>query len=144
VSSAADLRTTTRLPRPKNSSAERAPSIALARSERRDRVRCEVYIDIDGTSGQGAFAGVTHDLSEAGTFIATELDRPVGTLVELRLYLEGSAEPLRCVGEVRWKRAVGQGSDAPPGMGLRFVLLEPESRHAIQRFHAQLSPLDDL
>jgi uncharacterized protein (TIGR02266 family) len=144
VSSAADLRTTKRLPRPKNSDGERASAIALARSERRDRVRCEVYIDIDGSTGQGTFAGVTHDLSEAGTFIATELDRPVGTLVQLHLHLAGDTEPLRCVGEVRWKRGAGQGSDAPPGMGLRFVLLEPESRHAIQRFLSQLSPLDDL
>jgi uncharacterized protein (TIGR02266 family) len=111
------------------------------RSERRDRVRCEVRIDIDLSSEAGAYPAVTRDLSEVGAFIATELERKVGSLVELHLHLPGGEAPLRCVGEVRWRRAASAGPDTPPGLGLRFVLLEPEARRAIQSFLIERSPV---
>jgi uncharacterized protein (TIGR02266 family) len=142
----ADLAETKPQPRPRGVPAsERSPKLVAGRSERRDRVRCEVHIDIEGQSGQDRFAGVTRDLSQAGAFIATELALPVGTLVHLHLHLPASPEPFRCVGEVRWQRAADPTQDEPAGLGLRFVLLEPEARRAIQAFLVARAPtlLDD-
>jgi uncharacterized protein (TIGR02266 family) len=136
----AELTATQRLPRRTESVVTRRVTLA-SRSERRDRVRCEVRIDIDLESDCGACPAVTRDLSEGGAFVATELERPVGTLIELDLHLPGGEAPLRCVGEVRWRRATGAGSDAPAGFGLRFVLLEPEARRTIQSFLAERSPV---
>jgi uncharacterized protein (TIGR02266 family) len=136
----AELIATQRLPRRTESVVTRRVPV-VSRGERRDRVRCEVRIDIDLSSEGGAYQAVTRDLSEVGAFIATELERPVGTLIELYLHLPGGEPPLRCVGEVRWRRATGAGPDAPPGLGLRFVLLEPEARRAIQAFLAERSPV---
>lgn len=110
------------------------------KSERRDRVRCEVHIDIDVQSGETCQAGVTRDLSEAGAFIATELELDAGSVVELRVHLPGH-EPIRCLGEVRWRRATAQ-SDAPVGVGLRFVLLDADALRALQAFLLARAPLD--
>jgi uncharacterized protein (TIGR02266 family) len=112
------------------------------RGERRDRVRCEVQIDIDVRSGSKTYAGVTRDLSEAGVFIATELNLGVGSTVELRVHLSATAEPVRCLGEVRWRRAPGAESGAPAGVGLRFVVLDADSLRAIQAFLLDRAPLD--
>jgi uncharacterized protein (TIGR02266 family) len=137
----ADLTTTQRLPRPREVPMPIRPDKpGKGAGERRDRVRCEVHIDLEVRSEESAYSGVTRDLSEAGVFIATELDRPVGTLVELSLRLPNRSEPCRCVGEVRWVRSPDADRDAPPGLGLRFVLLEPEARRAIQGFLAERTP----
>src|SRR5688572_28868450 len=113
-----DLTATQRHPRRANLAVpERAPKPGHETSERRDRVRCEVHIDIEASSGERSYAGVTSDLSEAGVFIATELDRPVGTLVELVLRLPNRTAPLRCVGEVRWVRSADAAKNVPPGLG---------------------------
>jgi uncharacterized protein (TIGR02266 family) len=136
-----DLGTTERRPRRANLlPPERAPKSIKESSERRDRVRCEVHIDIDATSGEGSYSGVTRDLSESGVFIATELHRPVGTQVELALHLPNREQPLRCVGEVRWLRAANAEKDTQPGLGLRFVRLEPEARRRLQSFLAERVP----
>jgi uncharacterized protein (TIGR02266 family) len=141
----ADLTVTQRLPRPREVPAPiPARKPAKGAGERRDRVRCEVHIDLEVKSDDRAYSGMTRDLSEAGVFIATELDRPVGTLVDLLLRLPHRSEPCPCVGEVRWVRAPSDDPNAPPGLGLRFVLLDPEARQAIKAFLADRLPaLDD-
>jgi uncharacterized protein (TIGR02266 family) len=111
-------------------------------SERRDRVRCEVHVDIDVQSGERLHAGVTRDLSEAGAFVVTELELEAGTCVDIAVHLPGRAEPLCCTGEVRWRRAPGSGSSEPAGVGLRFVALESEVRRALQAYLLECAPLD--
>jgi uncharacterized protein (TIGR02266 family) len=137
----ADLGAPQSLPRPREVPMPIRPGTpAKGAGERRDRVRCEVHIELEVTSDQSSYSGVTRDLSEAGVFIATELNRPVGTLVDLSLRLPNRSEPCRCVGEVRWVRSADADRDAPPGLGLRFVLVEPEARRAIQAFLAERAP----
>ena len=96
-----------------------------------------------GIVGVGrTYAGVTRDLSLGGAFIATELDLPAGSSVELRLHLPGSEGPLRCLGEVRWSRGPGENSGASAGIGLRFVLLEADARRVLGAFLAEHTPPD--
>jgi uncharacterized protein (TIGR02266 family) len=115
---------------------------AARASERRDRVRCEVRTEIDVESAGGSATGVTRDLSEAGVFVVTDLERAVGTLLELRLHLPSEESPIRCFGEVRWCREMGTEDEAHAGLGLRFVALEPESRRRLQAFLLAQAPLD--
>jgi uncharacterized protein (TIGR02266 family) len=137
----ADLTSTQRHPRgPTLAVPERAPKPGKEAGERRDRLRCEVHIDIDASSGAGSSSGVTRDLSEAGVFVATELERAVGTRVELTLHLPNRPAPLCCVGEVRWVRCADAAKDLPSGLGLRFVSLEPDARRGLQSFLAERAP----
>ena len=51
------------------------------------------------------------------------------------------------MGEVCWIRQYSETSDSPPGMGLRFIELAPESRQKIDAFLKNREPLffdDDI
>jgi uncharacterized protein (TIGR02266 family) len=112
-----------------------------ANANRRAHSRHNIEVEIDLTSDHNFFAGITLDLSEGGVFVATHLEKDIGTLIDLTLRLPGVATPVRCVGEVRWLRAYSESSDVPPGLGLRFVLLEPGAREMIQGFLAAREPM---
>jgi uncharacterized protein (TIGR02266 family) len=113
----------------------------LPGSQRREHARHRLELEIDVSSDHNFYTGITSDLSEGGVFVATHLERAVGTVVDLAFKLPGSDEVLQAVGEVRWLRAYSESSDAPPGLGIRFVLLGPGVREAIQRFLAQRDPM---
>ena len=107
---------------------------------RRAHKRHRFELEIDITSDHNFYSGITRDLSAGGVFVATHLEKPVGTLVDLALKLPKNDTPLRFVGEVRWVRSYNEQSDAPPGFGVRFVLLEPGARAAIERFLTEREP----
>lgn len=109
--------------------------------ERRDRVRCEVRIDIDVEGAEGPHACVTRNLSEMGAFLVTELERPLGSRLALSLHL-GDA-PIRCAAEVRWVRRSSGSDNAPNGFGVRLIQLEPEVKRRIQMLLLELAPLED-
>ncbi len=110
-------------------------------ANRREHSRHNIEVEIDVASDHNFYAGITLDLSEGGVFVATHLEKEIGTVVDLQLRLPGVTSPVRCVGEVRWLRTYSESSDAPPGIGLRFVLLEPGAREAIQGFLASREPM---
>jgi uncharacterized protein (TIGR02266 family) len=112
-------------------------------SERRDRVRCEVRIDIDVEGEGGPVACVTRNLSEMGAFLVTELERPLGTELALSLHLGEGGAPIRCTGEVRWVRRNHGSADQPNGFGIRLVRLDPELKRRIQLLLLELAPLDE-
>jgi uncharacterized protein (TIGR02266 family) len=114
---------------------------AATADQRREYQRHRIEIEIDVSSDHNFYAGITSDLSEGGVFVATHLERSVGTLVDLAFRLPGTDQPLQAVGEVRWLRSYSESSDVPPGLGIRFVLLGPGAREAIQRFLAQRDPM---
>ena len=112
-------------------------------SERRDRVRCEVRIDIDVDGEDGPVACVTRNLSDTGAFIVTELERPLGSLLTLTLHLRGADAPVRCTGEVRWVRRNGKAGDMPNGFGVRLIRLDPELKRRIQTLLFAIAPPEE-
>jgi hypothetical protein len=60
------------------------------------------------------------DLSEGGMFIESPAPAAPGTLVKLEC--SGEHGILRALGMVAWRR---DGADAPTGMGVRFLRIEP-------------------
>jgi uncharacterized protein (TIGR02266 family) len=109
--------------------------------ERRQHARLDAEFDVTFESEHNFYTGFSEDISEGGIFVATHELRPVGTVSEVHFTLPGIDRPLRVRGEVRWHRRPRAGSNTWPGMGLRFVELEPATRRLIERFVNKREPL---
>lgn len=109
--------------------------------QRRAYPRFSVDLDVSLGSDHNFYAGFAENLSVGGVFVATHLLKPVGERLELSIHLPDSEIVVRGVGEVRWLRMYSEQSNVPPGMGVRFVHLEPGSLEAIEHFLKQRDPL---
>lgn len=82
------------------------------------------------------------DLSADGMFIIVTEDAPppVGTRLALRFWLPSSDKLVATPANVVWLNTPGEGLriSHPPGMGVRFVDLDPEDRRLIEGFVASL------
>jgi hypothetical protein len=67
--------------------------------------------------------------------------KPVGEKMEFSISVPGIVTPVRGVGEVRWVREYSEQSNVGPGVGLRFISLEPGSLEAIESFLKDREPL---
>jgi uncharacterized protein (TIGR02266 family) len=74
----------------------------------------------------------TQDVGEGGLFLKTEFPLDPGTRFGCRFHL-GSA-PLLAEGEVAWIRNGPPESDPPPGMGVRFVAVNPTDAERLRQF----------
>lgn len=108
---------------------------------RREHDRFGVELDVTVTSDHNFYAGFVENMSVGGIFIATHQLKPVGSLLEFAVNLPGREQPIKGTGEVRWVRLYSEASNVPPGMGIKFQQLDPESLKAIQEFLAQREPL---
>jgi len=129
-----------------------AASLAQARSEafaapagedrpaKRAQQRLTMELDVDLDGGDGTCQGFSENLSRGGMFVATHLEKAVGSSVEFCIHMPEGFDAVRGVGEVRWIRAHDEWSDVPPGMGILFVRLEPGCADTLARFvsHLQL------
>ncbi len=109
--------------------------------QRREHPRFGVDLEVNLGSDHNFYAGFAENISAGGIFVATHKLRPEGETIELTIRLPFAAQPVRGRGEVRWIREYNELSNTPPGMGIRFVELEPGSLEAIQSFLRQRDPL---
>jgi uncharacterized protein (TIGR02266 family) len=98
-------------------------------------------INVDIVSEHNFYAGLSLNISEGGLFVATHVEYPVGTKLEIRLLLPGDEEPTTIKTEVRWVRPHNADADGSAGMGLRFIGLSPEVMTKIHRFAQNRDPL---
>lgn len=108
---------------------------------RRAHPRYEVELDVSIGSDHNFYAGFVENMSVTGVFIATHALRPVGETLEVTIHLPDSEVCVRGRGEVRWIRDYSEESNVPPGMGVRFLDLDPVSAGAVERFLKQRAPL---
>lgn len=108
---------------------------------RREHPRHAVDLDVSIGSDHNFYAGFAENLSAGGIFVATHMLKPVGELIEFSIFLPGTSAPVRGRGEVRWVREYNERSNVPPGMGIRFIELEPGSTEAIAAFLRHRDPL---
>jgi uncharacterized protein (TIGR02266 family) len=138
-SDARELRTMAGFPAaPRPTGRPRRPSGFEGSDRRTQDKRVYVEVEIGLTTESHIYTGLSHDVSTGGVFVATyELARP-GTLVTLYFVLP-DGHVVNAEGVVRWTRDAS--GDAPPGMGVAFVNISPESLGHIASFCASRPPL---
>jgi uncharacterized protein (TIGR02266 family) len=108
-------------------------------SEQRRDARFAVDLDVTMGSDHNFYAGFVENVSKGGIFIATHTVRKVGEVIDFSVNLPGAA--ISGVGEVRWVRLYSEGSNVPPGLGLRFIELSAGAPEAIAAFLKDREPL---
>jgi len=110
-------------------------------SQRREHARYKVELDVSLGSDHNFYVGFVENMSTGGVFIATHLLRAVGEVFDLAIHVPSSEAMISGTGEVRWVREYSERSNVPPGMGVRFIHLEPGSLEAIEQFLARREPI---
>lgn len=71
------------------------------------------------------------DISRGGIFIKSKTPMSVGTLLKFEFQLKDHSSLIHGVGRVVWNREASANS--PPGMGIKFIKMDPESRALVDR-----------
>jgi uncharacterized protein (TIGR02266 family) len=139
-SDARELRTMSGYPRaPAPTGHFRRPS-GFDGSDRRAQGDKRVFVEVEIglTTESHIYTGISLDVSTGGVFVATYDPAPVGTSVTLYFVLP-DGHVVNAGGVVRWTRA--QSGESPPGMGVAFARISPESLRHIANFCASRPPL---
>ena len=79
-----------------------------------------------------------HDISPGGMFVKTPKAFVPGTLLKFEVRIAGDISVISGVGRVAWKRdAESVTPSLPPGMGVKFIKLDDESKAVIERLTAK-------
>ncbi len=81
--------------------------------------------------------GFSQDIGRGGMFIQTAQPVRPGAIITLLLPLPTVELPFWATASVRWKRDPGPASPAPAGMGVEFLVIDPESQRVLHHFLAQ-------
>lgn len=99
--------------------------------ERRSYERVPVSWSVDYQSGETFLYSYITNISAMGIFIYSVDPLPVGSQLALRFAPPGE-EPFELMGEVAWINPYREGGEnLNPGMGVRFVDLEPAMRERL-------------
>ena len=96
------------------------------------RITLERKITLDFPHLQGFLTEYSSNISMTGMFVRSERPEAPGTVVAFEFGLADGLDLISGQAEVVWRREVNGGPGRPPGMGLRFVWLDNESRHLIR------------
>lgn len=110
---------------------------ARPEKERRLHPRTSISTEITFTSDSNFYTGLTRDISQGGIFLATHIPVSRGSIIDLEFTLPDNGTPIRAQGEVRWIAEYNPTSDAPPGIGCRFLDLSKTDSERIERFVQQ-------
>jgi hypothetical protein len=99
-----------------------------------ERIPFTAPVELIAPGSAAPWSVAAQDVSETGIFVRTTEAFSTGDLLSLRFEVDGAAIHVRAA-EVMWTRRVDalQRDERPPGLGLRFVSIEPSSRAAIAR-----------
>lgn len=104
-------------------------------AERRTAPRIELEVEVGLETEHNFYTGLTQDISSGGLFVATGLVYRVGERLTVRFTLPGRNEPIVAESEVRWVRDTRfMKTDAPEGVGLKFLGLSAEAKKDIDQF----------
>lgn len=108
---------------------ERDPMPSDAPADRRTAQRVEVTWSVDCETEETFVYASISNISAVGIFVRTNEPLAVGTRLTLRFAPPGAPDPFVLDGVVQWVNPVRAFSTNPnPGMGVRFVDLEPSAR----------------
>lgn len=114
-------------PKVKGDAVAAAP--AASEADRRAAPRVLVDLEVDCASEDNYLFAYITDISATGIFVRTTTPEEPGTHLNLRLSGE-HAGPLEAEGEVIWVNPYRPGTpdNLHPGMGIRFLQLDADSR----------------
>ncbi len=75
----------------------------------------------------------SQNISRTGIFVRATEPAPIGSRVHFEYRLADDSRVMRGVGIVRWVRTEAADPDKPPGMGIEFVDLDPQTDELIHR-----------
>ena len=114
-----------------------ATALALtptAADDRRASARYALELQVSGGSEHQFFTGFTENISNGGLFIATYQTLPLGSRFDITFTLPGIDKPFEADCVVCWVREYNDMEpDTKPGMGVRFLNLDPESTRFLDR-----------
>jgi uncharacterized protein (TIGR02266 family) len=91
----------------------------MSEDEKRRDTREPVTLFVEYEGADDLVGDFTENLSSGGTFVATNRELPIGTVVRLVLSFPGLLEPIAIEGTVRWTRRDGEDGDG--GAGIEFA-----------------------
>lgn len=108
---------------------------------RRRAARYRVELDVTLSSEHNFYTGLVENISQGGVFIATHRPQSIGDVMDLSIRIPNSTNVIRGTGEVRWIRDFSEQSNTPPGVGVRFLELDPDSIEIVEQFLARREPI---
>jgi uncharacterized protein (TIGR02266 family) len=106
-------------------------------SNNRIQERHSVSARVTMGSEHNFYTGFTQDISSGGLFLATNELGEIGDIITFGLQLGEGQTEIELQGEVRWVRESNEWtSDVPPGMGVKFLGLDPRIGEKIEEFIA--------
>ena len=114
--------------------------------ERREWHRVLVDLKVDYRNSDNFLFAYISDLSETGIFIRTNTPELPGTQLNLRFMPDdGNRQLLQLEGEVIWVNELRPENpdNINPGMGVKFVGLDPDSRHRLVKYIKTFAFLED-
>ncbi len=102
------------------------------RSEATPRLPVELEVDCATEQMAEPVTLTTQDVGEGGLFLKTEFPLDPGTRFGCRFHI--GDDPLLAEGEVAWIRNGPPESDPPPGMGVRFLAVNPEDGERLRQY----------
>lgn len=104
------------------------------RSERRAEARVPVDLWVESEEGEATYFQRAGNLSAGGAYFTQTMPHPVGTRVRLRFALPDDPGEIQCHGEIVSALAAGE-----PGMGVKFLDLDPKIQERIRALAQQLA-----
>lgn len=104
-----------------------------AQKRRQQRVGVTLKVQLKYADRDAFVERFSINVSKNGLFIRARDPAPIGSRVSFEYRLQDNSRVLRGVGIVRWVRTVEQARDPeePPGMGIEFVDLDPQSEELV-------------
>lgn len=103
----------------------------IPRDSRRVPLAAKVSFKFERFSG--FISEFSANISPTGMYITTKTPEPPGSMLDFEFRLGDGFEIIQGKGEVVWTRAIAEGPNRPPGMGIRFLELSEGSKELIYR-----------
>lgn len=118
-----------------------AADLPDGRTARRYR-RFPLKVEVGYATDHNFYTGFIENLSSGGLFIATHQPTQIGEVMEVTFTVPGIPAPCIAIAQVTWLRDYdASNEDMVPGMGLKFIQLDPKVRAAVELFIKHREPI---